>query len=72
MAKDTFIKMDGASVNVAYVLSFSTEKDFIEDADSKLYLHRDSKTRRSLLRSLFKHAHKQANEPSKSGGRTAH
>lgn len=56
MAKDRFIKMDGASVNVAHVLSFETEKEFIDQYDSKLYQHRDQRSRKALLKSLYKAA----------------
>jgi hypothetical protein len=62
MAKDKFIKMDGASVNVAHVLSFSTEKEFVDACDDKLYQHREQKARKALLKSLYKLAKKQENE----------
>lgn len=61
--------MDGASVNVAHVLSFSTEKEFIEEYDSKLYQHRDQKARKAILKSLYKLAKKQADELSKTNER---
>ncbi|MEA5110373.1 hypothetical protein SDC9_36970 [bioreactor metagenome] len=69
MGKDVFIKMDGASVNVAHVLSFSSEKEFVEAYDSKLYLARDQKVRKAQLRSMYKLAKKQENELSKSSQR---
>ena len=69
MVKDKFLKMDGASVNVAHVLSFSTEKEFIEEYDSKLYQHRDQKARKAILKSLYKLAKKQADELSKTNER---
>lgn len=69
MGKDVFIKMDGASVNVAHVLSFSSEKEFVEAYDSKLYLARDQKVRKAQLKSLYKLAKKQENELSKSSHR---
>jgi hypothetical protein len=62
MLKDKFIKMDGASVNVAHVLSFSTEKEFVDANDNKLYQHREQKDRKALLKSLYKLAKKQENE----------
>lgn len=65
MGKDVFIKMDGASVNVAHVLSFSSEKEFVEEYDSKLYKSRDQKARKALLKSLYKLAKRQSDELSK-------
>lgn len=69
MGKDMFIKMDGASVNVAHVLSFSSEKEFVETYDSKLYKSRDQKVRKAQLKSLFKLAKKQSDELSKTNER---
>jgi|GEM_PF-2586670 len=69
MGKDVFIKMDGASVNVAHVLSFSSEKEFVEAYDSKLYLARDQKVRKAQLKSMYKLAKKQDNELSKTDKR---
>ncbi len=65
MGKDVFIKMDGASVNVAHVLSFSTEKEFVEAFDDKLYNGREQKVRKAQLKSLYKLAKRQADELSK-------
>lgn len=62
MAKDKFLKMDGASINVAHVLSFSTEKEFVDEYDSKLYQHRDHKARKAMLKSLYKLAKRQEDE----------
>ncbi len=69
MGKDVFIKMDGASVNVAHVLSFSTEKEFVEAFDNKLYMSREQKVRKAQLKSLYKLAKKQADELSKTNER---
>ena len=69
MGKDVFIKMDGASVNVAHVLSFSSEKEFVVAYDSKLYLAREQKVRKAQLKSLYKLAKRHADELSKTDER---
>jgi hypothetical protein len=53
-----YIKMDGASILGAHILSF-TEKDFIERYKDEIFMHHpDQKTRKSLLKSMYKVAQK--------------
>lgn len=49
-----YIKMGGASVSVAHILSFSSEKEFVEALETNLYQNQDAKSRKAMLKSLYK------------------
>lgn len=66
MSRAKYIKMDGASINVAHILSFESEKSFVEAYDSKLYQKHDARARKTMLRSIYKLAKKQSDELQKS------
>jgi len=50
-----WIKMDRVSFNETYVLSFDSEKAFIDAEVNNNYMHHpESRTRRELLRSVYR------------------
>lgn len=54
-----YIKMDGASVLGAHILSFSSEKEFVAAKENEYFLHHDDiKVRRQLLKTMYKAAQK--------------
>jgi hypothetical protein len=55
-----FITMDGASLSVAHVLSFETEKAFISEYENKLYPKSEMKLRKQKLRWIYKQAKHQS------------
>jgi len=58
MVEQIYIKMDGASVLGAHILSFS-EKDFIEKYKDEIFMHHsDQKKRKALLKTMYKAAQK--------------
>lgn len=58
MEQPVYIKMDGASILGAHILSFS-EKDFVERYKDEVFMHhKDQKTRKALLKSMYKVAQK--------------
>lgn len=57
-----YIKMDGVSFNTDAILSYPSEKEFINDFDSKVYQARDQKIRRELLKQVYKIAKGSSNE----------
>lgn len=59
-----YIKMDGVSFNTDAILSYPSEKEFINDFDSKVYQARDQKIRRELLKQVYKIAKGSTNEDS--------
>lgn len=60
MEEAKYIKMDGASVLEAHILSFS-EKDFIERYKDEYFNHHpDQKTRKALLKSMYRIAQKKS------------
>ena len=56
MKRPEFITLDGASLNVALVLSFESEKAFVAFYISKIYQRKDIHVRRSNLKSIYKQA----------------
>ena len=62
MKPGKYITMDGASLLVGHVLSFDSEKEFIERYESELFQNLDAKARRAKLRLIYKLA-KQAEQP---------
>lgn len=59
MGADKWIKMDKVSFNEAYVLSFESEKAFVDREMNNSFLHhQDLKTRKELLKTVYKIAKK--------------
>jgi len=55
MGADKWIKMDRVSFNEAYVLSFESEKAFVDKEVNNSFLHhQDLKTRKELLKTVYK------------------
>lgn len=59
MDQPVYIKMDGASILGAHILSFSSEKEFVSAKENEYFMHHaDIKVRRQLLKSMYKVAQK--------------
>lgn len=53
-----FITLNGASVNLAHILSFESEKEFVSAKVDSLYPKYPEKERKNILKSMYKIAKK--------------
>ena len=59
MERTKWITVDGVSLNETYVLSFESEKAFVAaEVGNTFQHHKESKTRRELLKTVYKIAKK--------------
>ena len=56
MPAQNYITMDGASFNVAHVLSFESEKAFIDRYKGEMWKKTDVRLRISALKTVYKKA----------------
>lgn len=62
MRRNDYITMDGVSIMADAVRGFESEKAFIAEYDSKVWGWKDQKTRKALLKQVYKIAKSQKDE----------
>ena len=67
MDRQNYITMDGVSILADAVRGFDSEKDFVAEYDSKVWGWKDQKTRKALLKQVYKIAKSQKDENKSEG-----